>query len=143
MIPDMNSCAATDITRAWKPSLPIETTAVIGPGKGPARAASDDRMTGASAVDCRQREALPPTRHRGATTIFQRPARTAKVLRDIPARSKGTYKGIQPGTMALLSLLPSEHGERDMLHVAWRTMVHDQPSDVMTLDEAGVFFDLA
>ena len=145
MIPDMNACTAvaTGTTCARKPSLRIETTEIIGPDKGAAEAASNDRIPGTIAADCQQRKVLPPTHRRGTMTIFEQAVRTALALRDIPARSKITYNGIQSGTMALLSLLPGQHDRCDMLHVAWRTMVHDQPSDVMTMDEARIFFDLA
>ncbi|MGH1484378.1 MAG: hypothetical protein ACRBM6_37900 [Geminicoccales bacterium] len=103
MIPDMNACAAvaTGTTCAGKPSLRIETTEVNGPDKGAAEAASNDRMLGTIAMDCRQREVLPPTRHRGTTTIFEQAVRTANALRDIPARSKSTCNGIRSGTMAV------------------------------------------
>lgn len=145
MIPDMNACTAiaTGTTCARKPSLRIETTEIIRPDKGAAKAASNDRTPGTIAIDCRQWKVLPPTHRRGPTTIFGQAVRTANTLLDIPARSKSTYNGIQSGTMALLSLLPGQYDRCDMLHVAWRTMVHDQPSDVMTMNEAKVYFDLA
>ena len=77
------------------------------------------------------------------TTTYAMLARPANAGRDVPASLKGAYKNIQPGTMALLSLLRGDGDRADMIHVAWRTMVHDQPNDVMTLDEAEEYFDLS
>ena len=76
------------------------------------------------------------------TTIYAILARSANAGRDVPASVKGTYKDIQPGTMALLTLLRGTGKQAAMIHVAWRTMDHDQPSDVMTIDEAQRCFNI-
>ena len=81
-------------------------------------------------------EALTPK------TIYAMLARSANAGRDVPASLKGTYKDIQSGTMALLTLLHGTDDHADMIHVAWRTMGHEQPSDVMTIDEAESHFSL-
>jgi len=59
---------------------------------------------------------------------------------DVPASLKGAYKDIQPGTMVLLR---GADGQADMIHGGWRTMDHEQPSNVMTIDEAVRFFHVA
>ena len=76
------------------------------------------------------------------TTIYAMLARSANASRDVPASVEGSYKDIQPGTMALLTLLRGTDDHADMIHVAWRTMDHEQPSDVMTIDEVERYFNV-
>lgn len=66
----------------------------------------------------------------------------ANSYHDLPARVRRAYKDIQPGTWALLTLLPGRTREEDMIHIAWRTMAHNQPSDVMTTSEVAGYFDV-
>jgi len=54
---------------------------------------------------------------------------------DLPATLTGCFKDMRPGTMALLTLLRSASGKPNMIHVAWRTMCHEQPADVMTIGD--------
>ena len=76
------------------------------------------------------------------TTIYEMLARSANAGRDVPASVKGRYKDIQPGTKVLLTLLHGAGDQADMIHVAWRTMNHEQPSDVMTIHEVEGYFDV-
>lgn len=55
---------------------------------------------------------------------------------DMPATLKAPYKDIPAGTMALLTRLRRVDGGPAMIHVAWRTMAHDPPSDILTIEEA-------
>ena len=70
------------------------------------------------------------------TTIYTALANAANGGRDLPATLTGRFKDIPAGTSALLTLLRRARDKTDMIHVAWRTMDHGQPSDVMTIDEA-------
>ena len=76
------------------------------------------------------------------TTIYTLLAHAANEGCDIPATLIGHFKDMAPGTRALLSLLRGTGGKPDMIHIAWRTMAHDQPADVMSLDEAEARFDI-
>jgi len=71
-----------------------------------------------------------------STTIYTQLANATNGGRDLPAALTGRFKDIPTGTRALLTLLRRAKGKADMIHVAWRTMDHGQPSDVMTIDEA-------
>ena len=62
--------------------------------------------------------------------------RTGTLCRDLPVVARHAYKGVQPGTWALLTSLSNTEGKGRLLHVAWRNMDHDQLSDVITLEEA-------
>ena len=74
------------------------------------------------------------------TPIYTQLANAANGGCDLPAALAAGFKDIPPGTMALLTRLRGVDGRPDLVHVAWRTMAHDQPADVMTLDEAEARF---
>lgn len=77
------------------------------------------------------------------TTIYAILAHAANGGRDLPASVIGRFKDIPTGTRALLTLLRGAKDETDVIHVAWRTMDHEQPSDVMTIEEAERYLRLA
>ena len=66
---------------------------------------------------------------------------TGTSCHDLPVVARHAYKGVQPGTWALLTALPTKEGNGKLLHIAWRNMDHDQLSDVMTLEEAMELFE--
>jgi len=76
------------------------------------------------------------------TTIYRMLAGSANEGCDVPATLTRRFKDLSPGTMALLTLLRTNKGDAGMIHVAWRTMAHDQPADVMTIDDAEHHFRL-
>ena len=61
---------------------------------------------------------------------------------DVPATLKTLYKDIPAGTMALMTFMNSAGKRPAMVHVTWRTMSHEQPSDMLTIDEAGHYLGL-
>lgn len=69
-------------------------------------------------------------------TICTELANTTNGGRDLPTALKGPAKDIPAGTKALLTLLRVAKDQADMIHIAWRTIDHGQPCDVMTVDEA-------
>ena len=73
-------------------------------------------------------------------TIYAMLVQSANHGLDLPATLKRRFKDIPPGTMALLTLLRGADDQAAMIHVAWRTMAHGQPSDVLTVAEAEGFF---
>jgi len=70
------------------------------------------------------------------TPIYAQLANAANGGRDLPASVTGRFKDIPTGTKALLTRLRGVDGQPALVHVAWRTMDHGQPSDVMTVEEA-------
>lgn len=62
---------------------------------------------------------------------------------DMPARIKRAYKDIRPGTWALLTCLQCRSAGGYLIHIAWQTLEHNQPSDVMAASEVAEYFDLS